>query len=140
MDEKTYYIAPYLGPFGAYLMPQLPIQGSKCVSIYQKDRCNVAFTTHFLHTGQKQTQITIWMRKLTIYQQIWAHLGPIKCPYRVQKVFSYTKMIAGTWWLIYVIFNMVKKLLVLVKNNYMVEKTYHLAPYFSLFEAYFKPY
>ena len=33
MVEKTYYIAPYLGAFGAYLMPQGPIYGLKGVSI-----------------------------------------------------------------------------------------------------------
>ena len=33
MVEKTYHIAPYLGAFGAYLMPQWPIYGSKGVSI-----------------------------------------------------------------------------------------------------------
>ena len=37
MVEKTYYIAPYLGAFGAYLMPQSPIYGSKGVSLYQND-------------------------------------------------------------------------------------------------------
>ena len=28
----------YMDPIGAYLMPQLPIKGSKGVSIYQNDR------------------------------------------------------------------------------------------------------
>ena len=32
MVKKTYHIAPYLGVFGAYLMPQWPIYGSKGVS------------------------------------------------------------------------------------------------------------
>ena len=32
MVEKTFHdIAPYLGAFGAYLMPQRPIKGSKGV-------------------------------------------------------------------------------------------------------------
>ena len=30
MVEKTYHLAPYLGPIGAYLKSQWPIQGSKC--------------------------------------------------------------------------------------------------------------
>ena len=29
MVEKTYHLAQYLGPFGAYVMPQGPKQGSK---------------------------------------------------------------------------------------------------------------
>ena len=41
MVDKTYHLAPYLDAFGAYLMPQWPIKGSKYVSIYQNDRWNV---------------------------------------------------------------------------------------------------
>ena len=42
MVERTYHdIAPYLGAFGAYLMPQLHRYGSKGVSIYKNDRWNV---------------------------------------------------------------------------------------------------
>ena len=42
MIEKTFQLAPYLGAFKAYLMPQWPIYGLKGVSIYQNDRWNVA--------------------------------------------------------------------------------------------------
>ena len=37
MVEKTDHIAPDLGAFGAYLMPQWPINGSKGVSMYKND-------------------------------------------------------------------------------------------------------
>ena len=40
-----------------------------------------------------------------------------KTPYMVQRVFSYTKTIVGTWWSTHVIFHLVKKPLVLVKND-----------------------
>ena len=33
MVEKTFHIAPYLGAFGPYVMPQWPINGSKGVPI-----------------------------------------------------------------------------------------------------------
>ena len=48
-------------------------------------------------------------------------------------------MIVGTWQSTHVIYNLVKKTLVLVKNNptdYLVEKTYHLARYLGPFGAY----
>ena len=51
--EKTYHIAPYLGAFGAYLMPQWPIYGSKSNSIYQNDRWKVAVNSHYLPSGLK---------------------------------------------------------------------------------------
>ena len=34
MVETTYHLAPYLDPFGAYLMPQLYIYGSKNDFLY----------------------------------------------------------------------------------------------------------
>ena len=70
--------------------------------------CNVAFKKPLLQSGQKaislcqkQPQKTKWLRKLTIYQNIRALLGPTYCisnPDRVQKVFPYAKMIVGTCW------------------------------------------
>ena len=51
--EKTYQLAPYLGAFGSYLMPQWLIYGSKCVSMYQNDRWNVAVNSRYLQSGQK---------------------------------------------------------------------------------------
>ena len=54
MVEKIYYIATYLGTFGAYLMPQWPIYGSKGVYIYKKnDFCKVAVNSRYLSSGQK---------------------------------------------------------------------------------------
>ena len=41
------------GAFGAYLMPQWPIYGSKGVCIYQNDRWKVAVNSHYLLSGQK---------------------------------------------------------------------------------------
>ena len=43
----------YHNVFGAYLMAQSPIFGSKCVSIYQNDRWNVAVNSSYLPSGQK---------------------------------------------------------------------------------------
>ena len=51
--EKTYHIAPYLGAFGAYVMPQWSKYGSKGVSIYQNDRWNVAVNSRYIPSGQK---------------------------------------------------------------------------------------
>ena len=51
--DKTDHFAPYLGPYGAYLMPYLPIDGSKSVSIYHNDRWNVAVNSHYLQSGKK---------------------------------------------------------------------------------------
>ena len=42
MVEKTYHKAPYLGAFGAYLMPQWPINGSKGVFIYKKQLIGIS--------------------------------------------------------------------------------------------------
>ena len=53
MAEKTYHLAPYLGAFGAYLMPQRPIQVSKGGSIYQSNLWNVAVNSQYLPSGQK---------------------------------------------------------------------------------------
>ena len=53
MVEKTYHIAPFLDAFGAYLMPQLPINGSKVASIYKNNRSNVGVNLHYLLSGQK---------------------------------------------------------------------------------------
>ena len=47
MIEETYHIAQYLGAFGAYL------NGSKGVSIFKNDRCNVAVNSCYLPAGQK---------------------------------------------------------------------------------------
>ena len=52
MVEKTYYIAPYLGTFGDYLMPQWPIYGSKGVSRYQNDRWKVAVNSRYFSSAQ----------------------------------------------------------------------------------------
>ena len=54
MVEKTYQLTPYVAAFGAYLEPQWPIYGSKGVSIYQKDRWNVAVNTGYLPSGQQK--------------------------------------------------------------------------------------
>ena len=70
-------------------------------------------------------------------------------------VFPHTKIILGTWWSTPVIYNLVKKTLVLVKHGpkeYMVniyhyiwallgpfEKTYHIAPYLDRFRTYIMP-
>ena len=48
MVEKAYHIAPYLVAFGAYLMPQGPIYGSKGFSIQKNDRWNVAVNSRYL--------------------------------------------------------------------------------------------
>ena len=53
MVEKSYHLARYLGPFGAYLMLKGPIYGSKGVFIYQNDRWNVAVNYSYLPYGQK---------------------------------------------------------------------------------------
>merc|ERR1712127_150519 len=69
--------------------------------------------------GQKRPQQTILLRKVTIYLDIYALLGPISCPRnpnRVQNRFPYIKIIVGTWRSTHVIFNLVKKSLFLVKN------------------------
>ena len=74
MIEKTYHDkAPYLGAFGAYLMPQWPIYGSKGVSIYKNYRWNMAVNSRYIPSGQKtisfgqkRPQQTIWLRKLTM--------------------------------------------------------------------------
>ena len=73
MVEKTYHIAHYLDAFGAYVMPQWPIYGSKGVSIYQKYRWNVAVNSRYLPSDQKtisfcqkRPQKNIWLRKLSI--------------------------------------------------------------------------
>ena len=42
MVDKTYKVVPCYGLFGAYLMPQWPIQGLKLVSINQNHRWNMA--------------------------------------------------------------------------------------------------
>ena len=66
MVEKTYHLAPYVDPFYAYLMHQLP----KCVSIYQSDNCNVAVNSQYTQlvkkncVGQKLPQKTIWIKNL----------------------------------------------------------------------------
>ena len=69
---------------------------------------------------KKWPQKTIWLRKLTILHHIWALMRPIKClsdPYRVQKVFTYTKMMVGTWRSTPVIFCLVEKPWTLVKYD-----------------------
>ena len=53
MVEKTYHIAQYLSAFGAYLMPQWPINGSKNGSIYKNVRWNVVVNSRYLSSGQK---------------------------------------------------------------------------------------
>ena len=53
MAEKTNHIKPYLGDFGAYLMPQGPIKGTKKVPIWQIDRLNVAINSRYLQSGQE---------------------------------------------------------------------------------------
>ena len=53
MVEKTYYIAPYLGTFMSYLMPQCPIYGSKGIFKYKNDRWNVAVNSRYLPSVQK---------------------------------------------------------------------------------------
>ena len=55
----------------------------------------------------------------TVFGRIWG----LSDPYMVQKVFSYTKMIVVTWRSAYVIFYLVKKPLVLVKNH--PKRLYH---------------
>ena len=58
MVGKTYHdIAPYLGAFGAYLMPQWPIYGSKGVSIYKNDRWNMAVNSRYFLSGQKAISV-----------------------------------------------------------------------------------
>ena len=64
MVEKTYHIAPYLGAFGAYMMPEWPIYGSKGVSIYQNDRWNVAVNTCNLPSGQKAISFVLLLAYL----------------------------------------------------------------------------
>ena len=64
------HLAPYLGPFGAYLEPQWPLYGSKCVSIYQLLERDSQLTylpsgQKAISFGQKQPQQTIWLSKLT---------------------------------------------------------------------------
>ena len=51
--RTTCHIAPYLGAFGTYLMPQRPIYGSTGVSIYQNNRWNLAVTSHYLPSVKK---------------------------------------------------------------------------------------
>ena len=67
MVEKIYHLALYLGPFGAYLMPQ----GSKGVPIYQNDCWNMEVNSHYLPYGKKKLETTqkksIWLIILTIY-------------------------------------------------------------------------
>merc|ERR1712127_647132 len=80
--------------------------GSKGVSLYKNDRWNVAVNSRYLPSGQKtiifgqkQPQQTKLLRKVTIYLDIKALLGPISCtrdPNRVQNRFPYIKMIIGT--------------------------------------------
>ena len=73
MVEETYHdIAPYLGAFGAYLIPQRP-NGLKCVSMYKNHRWNLVVNSRYFPSvqkaisfGQKRPQQTIWLRKLTI--------------------------------------------------------------------------
>ena len=53
--------------------------------------------------------------------------------YRVQMMFPYTKIIIGTWWSTYIIFNLVKNISFCPKptpKDYMVEKTF--TPYLGL--------
>ena len=66
----TYHLAPYLDPFEAYL---IPIKGSKIVSIYKNWLLNVAVNSGYLQSGpkaikfgQKLSQKTIWLKKLTM--------------------------------------------------------------------------
>ena len=77
MVEKTYHIAPYLGAFGAYLMHQSPIYGSKGVSINQNNRWNVAVNSHYLPSDKKKSLVLVknnpkrlWLRKFTIQLDI----------------------------------------------------------------------
>ena len=70
MVEKN-HIAPYLGAFVAYLMPQW--NGSKGVYIYKNYCWNVVVNSRYLPSvqkntsfGQKGLQQTILLRKLTI--------------------------------------------------------------------------
>ena len=59
MVEKTYHdIAPYLGGFGAYLMPQCPIYDSNGVFIYKNNSWNVAVNSRYLPSGQKTIEKT----------------------------------------------------------------------------------
>ena len=51
MVEKTYHLARYQGSYGAFLMPQPPIEGFKDDPIYLNDRCNVAVTSRYLQSG-----------------------------------------------------------------------------------------
>ena len=53
MVEKIYLIAPYLGAFGAFLMPQCPAYGTKGVSIYQNDRWNLMVNSRYLIWSKK---------------------------------------------------------------------------------------
>ena len=46
MDEKIYFLALYVGPFGAYLMTQV-------VTIYQNNCWNMAINLPNLQSGQK---------------------------------------------------------------------------------------
>ena len=69
MVEKTYHIAPYLGAFEAYLIPQWPINGSKGVSIYKtiegcggQLRLSSILSKSLLVLVKKQPQQTIWVK------------------------------------------------------------------------------
>ena len=113
---ETNHLAPYLGPFGAYLMPQWRIKGSKLS----------------LKCGGQLTLFSIWSKKplvfvknktpkdymvdktyhlswylgsfLGIYNDSWTHIR-----YKRYRIIVRT--------LTQVIFNMVKNTLVLVKND-----------------------
>ena len=77
MVEKTDHLAQYWCSFGAYLMPQWPIQSSKGVSIYQNIRWNVALNSCYLPSGQKSISFgqkwikqTIWLKLTLKYHMI----------------------------------------------------------------------
>ena len=77
MVKTTYHIAPYLGAFGAYLMPLLPINGSKGVSIYKNDCWNVIVKSCYLPLVLVKTTPTDYIvQNLTIQLNIQAYLMP----------------------------------------------------------------
>ena len=63
MVEKIYHLAQYLGPFGANVMTQGPIQGSKEVPMYQNDRWKVAINLCYLQSGQKNKH-QFWLKMI----------------------------------------------------------------------------
>ena len=87
--EKTHHLVSYLDRFKTYLMPQLTMYRSKSFHILKlslKHGTQLKLSLLWSKTlsfCQKGHQKTIWLRKLSD-------------PYRVQRVFSYTKTIVET--------------------------------------------